>query len=205
MVVDYLAAMGLEGGDVRNGRLQRVGVGNHSVVHPLDEGVVGDAFERREVINIKQLHELCHELAAERGDCHVPRLCCLVVGGGGVLKCSRWLPGEISHVALGVEESCVDLLRNGYCFGGDGSVLSWSRGDRTSHLPFATLAKAKAQTAAGGCSAGVWRTDGAIEVKIELAEIGAGDYSIDSSIQRITGYDGEVDDLVHFAGWWRVT
>lgn len=86
--------------------------------------------------------------------------------------------------------------------GGDGAVLGGSRG-ATGELALG-FAVSEADADRGGGGAGVGGTDEGGEVEVQAAEIGTGDDSVGSAVERIASGDGGVDDGVELAGGWVV-
>lgn len=198
VVVDQLSARGLEGGEVGQGGLQAVEVADHANVHPVDQGVVGDVVQVRQVVEVEQLDELGDVLTTGGGDVELVGASVVVVGGVGVAEVGTDLPREVGTLAVRGVKTVVDGLGNSNVLGGDGAVLLGG-GAGLAALSL-TLAEAEAERGAGGGSAVVGLADDGGQVEVELAEIGTGDDTVGTAVQRVASSNGGVDDLVEGAG-----
>lgn len=196
VVVDHLTTGLLEGGEVGDGGLETVDVADHTDVHPLDQGVVGDIIEVLQVVDVKKLHELGHVLAASGGDAQSPGVSGGVILGVTVRQLGGDLPREVGALAVGVVETVVDGLGEGDTFGGDGAILG---GLVASSAAFSALAEAEAQGGVVLCSTVVGLADDGGEIEVQHAEVSTGDNAIGTAVERVTGFDGSVDDLVKLA------
>lgn len=196
MVVDHLTTGLLEGGEVDDGGLETVNVADHADVHPVHQGVVGDVIEVLQVVNIEELHELGHVLAAGGGDAQSPG-----VSGGIVLRVTVGqlggdLPREVGALAVRVVETVVDGLGKGNTFGGDAAVLGRLVAGSAA---FGALAEAEAQGGVVLFSAIVGLADNRGEIEVQHAEVSTGNNAIGTAVERVTGFNGSVDDLVKLA------
>lgn len=197
VVVQELAAGLLEGGQVGQSGLERVHVAVEGGGHPLNNGVVVDAVQGGEVVELNQLDELGDELAAHGADVQLPGLGVVVVGGGGVVQRRTDLPGEVGALTGVIVETVVDGLGDGNIPGVNGAVLG---GGCAGGAALSTLAEAEAKGGAGLGSAVVALADDGGEVEVEHAEVSTADDTVGTSIKGITGGNGGVDDLVQGTG-----
>lgn len=196
VVVDHLATGLLEGGEVDDGGLETVNVANHTDVHPVNQGVVGDVVKVLQVIDVEELHELGHVLATGGGDAQSPGVSGGVVLGVTIGQLSGDLPREVGTLAVRVVKTVVDGLGESNTLSGDAAVLG---GLVASSAAFSTLAEAKAQGGVVLFSAVVGLANDGGEVEVQHAKVSTGDNTIGTAVERVTGFNGSVDDLVKFA------
>lgn len=99
VVVDHLAAVRLELGQVGQTGLQAVLVSLESGGHPVDHGIVGDVVEVRQVVNVEQLDELGHVFATLSCNVQAPRVGIRVVERRAIAKGGADLVGDVSAVS----------------------------------------------------------------------------------------------------------
>lgn len=190
VVVDQLAARLLERLEVGQCRLQGVVVADHARFHPVDEGVVGDIVEVREVGEVEKLYVLSDEHAACPRNAKVPLVSPVVVRGFSLAEIGADLPRQVGSLVFGVEQSLIDLLS-------DSDVL-------LSHLsglcgcgrgvPFA-IAKAETERRRRGGQAVVRGAYDGVEVEVKLAEVGAGNDAVTASVIGVALVDNLRDNF----------
>lgn len=190
--VDDLAAVGVERGQVGPGGLEDVFVALPAQGHPVRHDIVGDVVEGGEVIDIAEFEELGDPFAAQGGDVEFPGVGVGVVFRFGVVEGRAGLVPDVSAFAVEGLQAVEDLGGDGGAFFGDGAVLSWGG-----------VAGGEALLEHGGSGFGgtvVGGADGGVNVEVQLAEVGAGDDAVLFAVEGVAGGDGQVVDLLEFAG-----
>lgn len=197
VVVQQLAAVRLQRGQVGVAGLQAGVEALVANVHPVVQSIVGDAINSLQVVHVKHLDKLGSKGAAGAGRGNGPRLGSVVPGRGGIAKFRGRLPAVHDLFALGVQETVVQSLSESDSLSRHGSILR--RRVAGSGCAGLTLAETESKTGAGLGSAVVRLADERGQVEVQAAKVGSRDDTIGSSIQRVAGGDRRIRNLGHLA------
>lgn len=102
--------------------MESVAVLDRGLLHPGDEGVVGDVVEQGQVGFVEFLDEFGDEFAAGAGDVEFVLFGFVVPDGLCVFEGCAELVGEVGEFAVGGIETVNDSLNKFDSFGGNGAV-----------------------------------------------------------------------------------